>query len=173
MTTKSTELRQRARDYFQMRFTEGQCEAAISEVHATNLEKGIYNYAIREASQRKVVKSWDNIHFYQLYLNRLRSIYFNLSLSIIGAIQSGALKAQEFAFMTHQEMCPENWKSLMENKQKRADNQTTNFQCTTDLFTCKKCSSKHCTYYEMQIRSADEPATIFVSCLDCGKHWRC
>ena len=39
-------------------------------------------------------------------------------------------------------------------------------------FTCSKCKSKKCTYYEMQTRSADEPATIFITCLDCGKNWR-
>jgi transcription elongation factor S-II len=29
------------------------------------------------------------------------------------------------------------------------------------------------TYYEMQTRSADEPMTVFVSCLNCGKNWKC
>ena len=48
----------------------------------------------------------------------------------------------------------------------------TNTQASTDMFTCRKCKSKRCTYYELQTRSADEPATIFVTCLDCGKNWK-
>ena len=40
------------------------------------------------------------------------------------------------------------------------------------LFTCSKCKSKKTTYYEMQTRSADEPMTAFVSCLNCGKRWK-
>jgi len=42
-----------------------------------NLEKGIYNFAIKEATQRKIVKKWDNPLFVQLYTDRLRSVYFN------------------------------------------------------------------------------------------------
>jgi transcription elongation factor S-II len=44
---------------------------------------------------------------------------------------------------------------------------------TTDLFTCKKCRSKQCTYYQLQTRSADEPMTTFVTCVNCEARWRC
>ena len=43
-----------------------------------NLEKGIFNYAIKEATQRKIVKKWENPHFVSIYIDRLRSIYMNL-----------------------------------------------------------------------------------------------
>jgi transcription elongation factor S-II len=42
----------------------------------------------------------------------------------------------------------------------------------TDRFKCNRCGKRECTYYEMQTRSADEPMTIFVNCLNCGKRWR-
>jgi transcription elongation factor S-II len=41
------------------------------------------------------------------------------------------------------------------------------------LFKCGRCKSMKTTYYEMQTRSADEPMTVFVSCLNCGKNWKC
>jgi DNA-directed RNA polymerase subunit M/transcription elongation factor TFIIS len=41
------------------------------------------------------------------------------------------------------------------------------------LFTCGRCKSQKTTYYEMQTRSADEPMTVFVSCLNCEKNWKC
>ena len=64
-------------------------------------------------------------------------------------------------------------KDLIEKKMKRdASKYTENIQASTNMYTCKKCKSDRCSYYEMQTRSADEPATIFVTCLDCGKHWR-
>ena len=43
----------------------------------------------------------------------------------------------------------------------------------TDQFKCNRCKQRKCTYYELQTRSADEPMTIFVTCLNCGKRWKC
>ena len=141
---------------------------------ATNLEKAIFNYAIKEATQKKIIKKWENPHFKQLYVDRLRTIVNNLRNSeILQQLQSDELKPQTFAFMTHQEMNPNRWTSLIQQKIKRdASKFNTNIEASTDMFTCKKCKSKKCTYYELQTRSADEPATIFVTCLDCGKHWK-
>lgn len=136
-----------------------------------NLEKGIFNYLIKEANARKIIKKWDNPYFTQLYIDRLRSIYINLkNEELVNHIKSKEITPQIFAFMTHQEMNPERWNILIERKIKRDSNKfTTNIQASTDLFTCKKCKSKRSSYYEMQCRSADEPATIFITCLDCGR----
>ena len=144
------------------------------ETNATNLEKAIFNYTIKEATSRKIIKKWDNPYFAQLYLDRLRTIYFNLKKpELLEQIKNGEITPQTLAFMTHQEMDPAHWKELIERKTKRdASKFTTNLQASTDMFTCKKCRSKKCTFYELQTRSADEPATIFVTCLDCGKHWK-
>jgi transcription elongation factor S-II len=141
---------------------------------STNLEIAIYNYAIKEANSRKIIKKWDNPYFVQLYVDRLRSIYMNLkNAELLEQLKSGEIAPQTVAFMTHQEMNNGRWSKLIEQKIKRDANKfTTNVQASTDMFTCKKCRSKKCTYYELQTRSADEPATIFVTCLDCGKHWK-
>ena len=145
----------------------------LPEKSATNLEKAIFNYAIQEATKKKIIKKWQNPFFSQLYTDRLRTIYRNLNKETLAAIQSGELSPQQFAFMTHQEMNPEHWAELIQQKVKRdASKFNTNIEASTDMYTCKKCRSKRCTYYEMQTRSADEPATIFVTCLDCGKHFR-
>ena len=41
------------------------------------------------------------------------------------------------------------------------------------MFKCGKCKSKKTTYYQMQTRSADEPMTAYVTCLDCNNRWKC
>jgi len=43
---------------------------------------------------------------------------------------------------------------------------------TTDQFRCGKCRQSKCTYYQMQTRSADEPMTTFVQCVNCGNRWK-
>ena len=150
-------------------------EPIVGEIDlSVNLEKGIYNYAIKEANNRKIIKKWENPYFAQLYLDRLRSIYTNLKHeSLLSQIKNKEITVQTLAFMTHQEMNPEHWHVLIQQKIKRdANKYTSNVQASTDMFTCKKCRSKRCTYYELQTRSADEPATIFVTCLDCGKNFK-
>ena len=140
-----------------------------------NLEKGVFNYAIKEATNQKIIKKWENPHFVQLYLDRMRSIYINLKDALlVNRLKTGDIAPQTLVFMTHQEMNPDRWRTLIEQKMKRDANKYTNtdIQASTDMFTCRKCKSKRCTYYELQTRSADEPATIFVTCLDCGKNWK-
>lgn len=39
-------------------------------------------------------------------------------------------------------------------------------------FQCIRCKSWRTSYHEKQTRSADEPMTVFVQCLECGKRWR-
>jgi DNA-directed RNA polymerase subunit M/transcription elongation factor TFIIS len=38
----------------------------------------------------------------------------------------------------------------------------------SSAFECKKCKKKNCSLIEKQVRSADEPATQFITCLECG-----
>ena len=38
---------------------------------------------------------------------------------------------------------------------------------------CSRCHSDELVFAEAQMRSADEPMTIFVSCLECGNRWKC
>jgi transcription elongation factor S-II len=148
-------------------------EKLNNEKHSSNLEKGIFNYALKEADQRKIVKKWDNKHFVQIYLDRLRSIYINLNDSIIEQINNGTVKAHVVAFMTHQELNPDKWTTLIEAKAKRDANKfETNIAAATDTFTCRKCKGNQCTYYQMQTRSADEPMTCYISCVLCGNRWK-
>lgn len=149
-------------------------EQEIDSATAGNIEKSIFNYSIKEATIHKIVKKWENPFFVQVYLNRLRSIYVNMKEPVLlKMLKTGEIQGKDMGFLTHQEMKPEKWMVLIENKIIRnASKYNNNIEASTDMFTCKKCKSKRCTYYELQTRSADEPATIFITCLDCGKHWK-
>ena len=161
-------------DLFRSNIKKKLLEFLENEKTVNNLEKGIFNYALKEADQRKIVKKWDNAYFVQIYLDRLRSIMSNLKGDVLESIKDGSVKAHIVAFMTHQELCPEKWSALIETKSKRDKNKfETNIAAATDTFTCRKCKGNQCTYYQMQTRSADEPMTCYISCCICGNRWKC
>ena len=140
-----------------------------------NLEKGIYNYCIKEATERQIVKKWDNVYFVHLYIDRLRTLYYNLkNPQLVERITSEEIKPHEVAFMSHQQIMPEKWASLLSDKKIRDANiYAPKLEASTDGFTCRKCKSKECSYYQLQTRSADEPMTTFVTCITCGNRWKC
>jgi len=148
---------------------------------STNLERGIFNYTVREAGKRKIVKKWDNKYFVTLYIDKLRNIYLNLdsksslnNKSLIKSLKKGDFKPHELAFMKPHELFKEQWQKLIDAKIVRDINATkVSYSASTDEFTCKRCKKNNCTYYEMQTRSADEPMTIFVTCKECANRWRC
>ena len=145
------------------------------EKYSVNLEKGIYNWSLQDASNKKIIKRWDNEIFVAIYLDRFKTIMINLeNSSLIEKIVSKEIKPHQIAFLTHQEMSPEKWTLLIEKKKQRDQNMyEPKIDANTDNFTCRKCKSTRCSYYQLQTRSADEPMTTFVTCIDCGNRWKC
>lgn len=43
---------------------------------------------------------------------------------------------------------------------------------STDKFKCGRCGKNQTTYYQMQTRSADEPMTTYVTCVNCDNRWK-
>lgn len=145
-----------------------------NETISLNIEKGVYNSSIKEAGIRTVVKKWENPYFVELYVDRLRSVYLNLSRmdSLREQVLSKKIKAHEVAFMTHQEMDNDKWAKLIEEKKQREKSKFDGPKATSSSFTCYKCKGNNCTHYQLQTRSADEPMTTFVTCLTCAYRWK-
>ena len=97
----------------------------------------------------------------------------NLNKEVLQQIADGTLKPHLVAFMTHHELYPEKWATLIEVKSKRDKNKfEVNMSAATDSFTCRKCKGNQCTYYFQQVRSSDEPMTCYISCILCGNRWK-
>ena len=145
-----------------------------SDLVARNIEKGIYNYTIDDATRKHLVKKWENVHFVEIYLTRFRTIFTNLRLSpyLREQLENKRLKPHEIAFLSHYEMSPERWEKLIEEKRERDKNIYDVQQKIDSEFKCRRCKSNNCSYYQLQTRSADEPMTTFVSCLSCGNRWK-
>ncbi len=95
------------------------------------------------------------------------------SEKLIKNIKDGKIKTYDLATMSHQELNMDIWQELISSKLKRDKTiGEDNLAAATDEFKCYKCKKRLCTYYQMQTRSADEPITTFVSCLNCANQWR-
>ena len=146
-----------------------------NESLSNNLEKGIFNYTINEAEKKNLIKKWNNELFVTIYIEKLKMILKNIhNKELYDKLLNKKIKPHELAFMTHTQMRPDLWKDLIELKKIKDENKfSPKVEASTDDFTCFKCKSKQCTFYQLQTRSADEPMTTFVTCISCGNRWRC
>lgn len=140
-----------------------------------NIERSIYNYSLDMANDYKIIKRWDNRFFVTIYLDKFKMIYFTLKNEYIqNNLMSGVIKSKDLAYKSHQELNPEKWQAMLEDRKIRLENKYfPKIEASTDNFKCRKCKKNRCTYYQAQTRSADEPMTTYVTCLECGNNWKC
>lgn len=152
----------------------------LSSDQSTDLEIGIYNWTIEYANKNNIFPGWKSEVFVKLYDNKLVSILTNLdsnshlkNTELLIRLKANEFKPHDLAFMEPYEMYPERWMAIL-NKQLKKEQSLldSNMEAKTDMFKCGKCKQRKCSYYEMQVRSADESSTIFVTCLHCKNKWR-
>lgn len=148
------------------------------EKKSKNIETSIYNFTIGECKHKKIVRKWNNAYFTLIYCDKLKSILSNLTspthTEFLKNIQSGIIKSSKVAFITHHQMRPDIWNTLLKEKMERDKHKyEIDKRLATSEFKCRKCNQRECSYYQLQTRSADEPMTTFVTCLNCGNNWKC
>ncbi|EEQ34723.1 transcription elongation factor TFIIS [Microsporum canis] len=113
------------------------------------------------------------------YRTKIRSLYQNLkqksNLSLRTRVLTGEVTPDRFVSMTHEELKSderreEDRKIQKENMDKAMVGQPE--RSISKSLQCGKCGQRKVTYTEAQTRSADEPMTLFCTCLACGKSWR-
>ena len=115
-----------------------------------------------------------------LYMNKCRSIYSNLNSNtyikndyLLKNIIDKKINPNKIASLSVYDIFPDNWKQLMDRKSKMDElKYKLKPEAMTDQFKCRKCFSRSCSYYEVQTRSADEPMTQFITCLNCKNRWK-
>jgi DNA-directed RNA polymerase subunit M/transcription elongation factor TFIIS len=60
---------------------------------------------------------------------------------------------------------PDKYKHILEKKE--LEEYRKNNQVTSNAFKCKKCGERKCQVTQKQTRSGDEPATTYVTCIEC------
>jgi transcription elongation factor S-II len=155
-------------------------EDKFSKEDIRSLEKSIFDTAYQNAQKIYIARNWKTPQFVELYRQIVRSVLSNIhpqspvkNPRLLNRVLDGEFKLDDIPTMTSYDMFPEKWfelkDKLLQREQKILEG---NKSRATDQFKCRRCGKRECTYYELQTRSADEPMTIFVTCLNCGKEWR-
>lgn len=145
-----------------------------------DLEKGIYNWSIKFSDENEIVKNWQNSRFCNLYIHKALSVLSNVDPNsyiknsrLIQRLKEKEFKPHEVPFMQPENIYPEIWKKTLDtNLQKEQRMFNDKPEAMTNAFKCGKCKKNECIYKEIQIRSCDEPMTLFITCLNCGNRWR-
>ena len=145
---------------------------------ANDIERCVYNWTISYSEENNITRRWDNSIFRKVYLNKCVSLCNNLdetsyvnNLNLLGKVKSGEISAKDLVELGPTKIFPENWKYLIEKKNNALKSTMEAPEATTDQFKCPRCKARECTYYQLQIRSSDEPMTTFLSCVKCKKKW--
>jgi DNA-directed RNA polymerase subunit M/transcription elongation factor TFIIS len=144
------------------------------------LEKGIFETTFKYAQKNYIARNWKTPRFIEIYRQNVRAVLSNIHSEspvknprLLNRVLEGEFKLSDIPSMTSYDMFPEKWfelkDKLLQREQKILEG---NKSRATDQFKCRRCHKRECTYYELQTRSADEPMTCFISCLNCGKEWR-
>lgn len=152
----------------------------LDERDAHDMEIGIFNAALAHADERLVAKNWRNPHFRTLYEARARTVISNVdpngyvgNTRLLCRLKEGEFKPHDIAFMKPENVFPEQWRHAINMKLQRDQYiSTARPAAMTDQFKCGRCKKRECSYMELQTRSCDEPASIFVQCHCCGNRWR-
>jgi transcription elongation factor S-II len=144
------------------------------------LEEIILAISIKEAKTKYVNKHFDNSLFQICYMSAARRILSNLNQDsyvknthLLSRILQGHLSIEHLADMAITDYAPSIYGPLREQMNLREQHLLEgNKAMATDLFKCGRCHKRECTYYELQTRSADEPMTKFITCVNCGSHWK-
>jgi DNA-directed RNA polymerase subunit M/transcription elongation factor TFIIS len=142
------------------------------------IEKSIYNKTIRDSKKTNTERSWDCIHFRHYYIRNSLKVIRNLSINknaeqVINKIKMKVFEPSDIVNKLHEELYPEIWEEFILKNNKKMDLlQKESVQKGTSIFKCGKCKERNCTYFQLQTRSADEPMTTFVTCLNCNNRWK-
>ena len=157
-----------------------QTQYSFTDTEIESLERAILKAAIDISAKSFIPANWNNLQFQELYKHVIYSVFSNIhpvspvhNTRLLSRVYSKEFSLDNIPTLTSFEMYPENWRDLADRQLVREQKLLEgNKSMATDHYKCRRCNKRECTYYELQTRSADEPMTIFITCLNCGKRWQ-
>lgn len=106
-----------------------------------------------------------------IFVNKVNEISENMTTSdyLGNMITQGYILPENIGYLKPHEIYPIKYKSIIE---KKAYEHVQRKNKGSNIFSCRKCKQSNCDVTQKQTRSADEPATTFVKCLECGSSFK-
>jgi DNA-directed RNA polymerase subunit M/transcription elongation factor TFIIS len=135
----------------------------LDENKAINVEKSVFNFAVKFSDCHGIDCDWDSKSFVIMYKQKLLEVLGILKDEILlQRILSKDILAKDVAFLDYSKL----------HFDARKKDEFDESDVAEGIFQCKKCSSKKTTYYSVQTRSSDEPMTNFITCSACKNRWK-
>ena len=140
---------------------------------AISIEASIFEFTIVYVLTNDLLENLMSAVYYDKlndikHLLDKKSKHYNKTL--MDNISKKKINPQEIAFMSPQDIDPDNWKALI--KKKELMEYKKNNMAATDLYKCYKCGKRRCKVTQAQLRGADESTTTIVTCLICHNTWK-
>lgn len=130
------------------------------------IENAILNRCVHEAQRWLIDIDWEAPVFKELYRARAMSLYGARKLA-------DTMTSEEFVNTTEVDRHPERWMAKLKEVAEKDKALYSRKTTASAQMYCSGCKRKtNCDYYQLQTRSADEPMTTFVTCLECDKRWK-
>jgi DNA-directed RNA polymerase subunit M/transcription elongation factor TFIIS len=135
------------------------------------VEKGLFEFSLNYIKTSLLERT----DFNCIYMDKFYEICENLDMNnkkinnttLLPSLLKGEISAETIPFLKMYQLHPQRWKHIIDKNNLR--DLTLYTVNTTDEFKCGRCGEKKHTYYITQTRSADEPATVFYTCINCKK----
>jgi len=138
-------------------------DTIVGKTYSTQIEQSIYNFALEYAKVQEIQYLVDSI--YQTKADEIINLLKDKENYLLKAINKGIINVLNIGFMTPVELNPDKYNKILKIKKTEVDK--INNQPTSNVYRCKKCKKNKCQVTQRQTRSADEPATTFVKCIEC------
>jgi transcription elongation factor S-II len=146
----------------------------LSEDLAIRLEDAILRVVCENAQNDNIELDWKNRVFWNMYRSRALSFYQHcMKDGWLEKLKTKQITPEDFAQLSAIELYPSVWKAAIEKIIELEKRLYSRSESAAIIMWCSACKKKtKCDYYQMQTRSADEPMTTFVTCLECDRKWK-
>jgi DNA-directed RNA polymerase subunit M/transcription elongation factor TFIIS len=132
---------------------------------SADIENAILERCVQDAQKWRLDIDWEAVPFLETYRSRAVALYQYRHLA-------QGVTPKEFAEMNEADQNPARWQAIIQRTIERDKALHTKKTSSISMY-CSSCKRKtKCDYYQLQTRSADEPMTTFVTCLECDKRWK-